>query len=66
MIESTALPSLYARPLYDFDLRASHARTLLTAALASVSFGSGPEGLCLGCELRSVKRDSDRTEISFG
>ena len=26
-------------PLYDFDLRASHARTLLPAALASVSFG---------------------------
>jgi hypothetical protein len=26
-------------PLYDFDLRATHARTLLPAALASVSFG---------------------------
>ena len=26
-------------PSYDFDLRASHARTLLPAALASVSFG---------------------------
>ena len=25
--------------LYDFDLRATHARTLLPAALASVSFG---------------------------
>ena len=25
-------------PLYDFDLRATHARTLLPAALASVSF----------------------------
>jgi len=26
-------------PLYDFDLRATHARTLLPAGLASVSFG---------------------------
>ena len=26
-------------PLYDFDLRATHARTLLPAALTSVSFG---------------------------
>jgi len=33
------LPSLYARPFYDFDLRASHARTLLPAALSSVLFG---------------------------
>ena len=33
------LPSLYALPFYDFDLRASHARTLLPAALASVPFG---------------------------
>ena len=30
---------LYAPPFYDFDLRASHARTLLPAALASVPFG---------------------------
>ena len=33
------LSSLYALPFYDFDLRASHARTLLPAALASVPFG---------------------------
>ena len=35
------LPSLYALPFFynDFDLRASHARTLLPAALASVPFG---------------------------
>ncbi len=33
------LPSLYALPFYDFDLRASHARILLPAALASVPFG---------------------------
>jgi len=33
------LPSLYALPFYDFDLRTSHARTLLPAALASVPFG---------------------------
>ena len=32
------LPSTHY-PLYDFDLRAPHARTLLPAALASVSFG---------------------------
>jgi len=32
------LPSTYFL-FYDFDLRASHARTLLPAALASVSFG---------------------------
>ena len=38
-IESTILSSLYALPFYDFDLRASHARTLLPAALASVPFG---------------------------
>jgi len=38
-IESTSLPSLYALPFYDFELRASHARTLLPAALASVPFG---------------------------
>jgi len=38
-VESTILSSLYALPFYDFDLRASHARTLLPAALASVPFG---------------------------
>ena len=32
------LPSTHY-PLYDFDLRATHARALLPAALASVSFG---------------------------
>jgi len=32
------LPSTHY-PLYDLDLRATHARTLLPAALASVSFG---------------------------
>ena len=32
------LPSTHYA-LYDFDLRATHARTLLPAALASVSFG---------------------------
>jgi len=32
------IPSTHC-PLYDFDLRATHARTLLPAALASVSFG---------------------------
>ena len=32
------LPSTHY-PLYDFDLRATHARTLLPAALASVSLG---------------------------
>jgi len=32
------LPALYTLPIYDFDLRATHARTLLPAALASVSF----------------------------
>jgi hypothetical protein len=32
------LPSTHY-PLYDFDLRATHARTLLPAALASVSYG---------------------------
>ena len=31
--------SLFALPSYDSDLRASHARTLLPAALASVPFG---------------------------
>ena len=35
---SCFLPSAHY-PLYDFDLRATHARTLLHAALASVSFG---------------------------
>ena len=33
------LPSTHY-PLHDFDLRATHARTLLPTALASVSFGS--------------------------
>jgi len=34
------LPALYTlSSFYDFDLRATHARTLLPAALASVSFG---------------------------
>ena len=45
--ESLGLPThwskrkrtLYALPFYDFDLRASHARTLMPAALASVPFG---------------------------
>ena len=32
------LPSTHY-PLYDCDLRATHARTLMPAALASVSFG---------------------------
>ena len=36
---SVMLPALYTLPIYDFDLRATHARTLLPAALASVSFG---------------------------
>ena len=37
---SSSLPALYTHhPIYDFDLRATHARTLLPAALASVSFG---------------------------
>ena len=33
------LHRLYTPPICDFDLRATHARTLLPAALASVSFG---------------------------
>jgi len=33
------LLNITALPFYDFDLRASHARTLLPAALASVPFG---------------------------
>ena len=33
------LPAFCTLPLSDFDLRATHARTLLPAALASVSFG---------------------------
>ena len=33
------LPALYTLSIYDFDLRATYARTLLPAALASVSFG---------------------------
>ena len=33
------LPSLYAQTFYDSYLRASHVRTLLPAALASVPFG---------------------------
>ena len=33
------LPALYTLPIYDFDLRATHARALLPAALASVSSG---------------------------
>jgi len=37
--KAVTLSSLYALPFYDFDLRASHARTLLPAALASVPFG---------------------------
>ena len=31
-------------PIYDFDLRATHARALLPAAFASVSFATGHEG----------------------
>jgi len=38
-INTTKLPSLSPLYIYDFDLRASHARTLLPAALASVPFG---------------------------
>jgi len=37
--KDSIVSSLYALPFYDFDLRASHARTLLPAALASVPFG---------------------------
>ena len=37
--ECAILPSLCALLFYDFNLRASHARTLLPAALASVPFG---------------------------
>ena len=33
------LSTLYTLPTYDFDLRATHARTHPPAALASVSFG---------------------------
>jgi hypothetical protein len=32
-------PRLYTLPIYDFDLRATHARAPLPAALAPVSFG---------------------------
>jgi hypothetical protein len=32
-------PRIYTLPICDFDLRTAHARTLLPAALASVSFG---------------------------
>jgi len=45
------LSSLYALPFYDFDLRASHARTLLPAALASVPFGF----VLVRVRLRAVK-----------
>ena len=37
--EGVKLLRLYTSPIYDFDWRATHARTLLPAALASVSFG---------------------------
>jgi len=47
------LPSTHY-PLYDFDLRATHARTLLPAALASVSFGF--------VLVRVRVRDKDRVE----
>ena len=33
------LPSHHTSPIYDFDLCATYARTLLPAALASASFG---------------------------
>jgi len=33
------LPRLYTLPICDSDLRATHARELLPAVLASVSFG---------------------------
>ena len=36
----SVVPSLYARPICGYDLRASHARELQPAALASVSNGS--------------------------
>jgi len=39
MSKSTIVPYLYALHICDFDLRASHARKLLPAALTSVSFG---------------------------
>ena len=38
-VESTILPSIYTLPICGFELRASHARKLLPAALACVSFG---------------------------
>jgi len=37
--ESIPLPALHAPPIYDNDLRASHASTLFPTALASASFG---------------------------
>ena len=36
---SIVLPALHPHSPYDFDLRATRARTLLPEALASVSFG---------------------------
>ena len=39
ILRSHCKARLSTLPIYDFDLRATHARTLLPAALASVSFG---------------------------
>ena len=46
-VESTILSSLYALPFYDFDLRASHARTLYTSARSIIALASVPFGFVL-------------------
>lgn len=54
--------SLYPHPscmlcaICDFDLRISHARKLLPAALASVSFGSGPKPKGVGIRMPTGKQ----------
>ena len=66
------LPALYTTTHYppsDFDLRATHARILLPAALASVSFGfcisssSSSSGLRASFEIR--KLNAKKKTVSF-
>jgi hypothetical protein len=49
------LPSLYKLPICNFDLRATHARTLLPAALASVLLCHLSFGFVLIVRVRVLK-----------
>jgi hypothetical protein len=52
-------------PLYDFDLRATRARTLLPKALASVSFGFGFVLVRVQVASFEIRKQTAKKTLSF-